>query len=194
MNKQQITKIILEASLESRTVLEASIERLSPEIERAARKIASSIKRGGKVLICGNGGSAADSQHMAAELVGRYLRERDAWPAIALSTDNSIVTSLANDYGFDEIFSRQVKAFGKKSDVLVAISTSGNSANVLNAMKAARESGMAIIALCGKGGGKMHRGADILLDASSTHTPRIQETHGLIIHVLCDIVEQLLTQ
>ncbi len=194
MDTKKAIEIINDATVESARALEETAGRLAGEIAAAAAMIASSISGGGKLLLCGNGGSAADSQHMAAEIVGRFLRERDAWPAIALTTDTSILTSVANDYGFDYVFERQVIAHGNKQDVLLGISTSGNSPNVIKALQAARAKRMKTIALTGRGGGRMAGLADILLDADSTHTPRIQETHSFIIHVVCDLIEVELTE
>lgn len=194
MKTKEMINEILAASGESAAVLDAGVARLAPGIARAARLMASALAGGGKVLACGNGGSAADAQHLAGELVGRFLKDRAPYPAVALSTDTSVMTSLANDYGFETVFERQVIALGGKRDVLVAISASGNSPNVIRAMKAAAKKGMKVIALTGKGGGKMAGPADVLLDAESKLTPRIQETHGFIIHALCGLVEKILTE
>jgi len=190
----EIRELILKDAQESARVLEKSIGAMVPDIEKAAKCMASAIKRGGKVLACGNGGSAADAQHLAGELVGRFLMERAPYAAVALTNDTSVMTSLANDYGYDAIFERQVLALGSKKDVLLAISTSGNSGNVISAMKAAKKKEMKIIALTGCGGGKMKGTADILLNVDSKETPRIQETHGYIIHALCGIIEKLLNE
>jgi D-sedoheptulose 7-phosphate isomerase len=145
-----------------------------------------------KLLICGNGGSAADSQHMAAELVGRFEQERPELAAIALSTDTSVLTAVANDYGFEQVFARQVRALGREGDVLVAISTSGGSPNVLAAVHAAQERGLAVVALTGRGGGAIGaslRNGDIHLCVPHERTARIQEIHHLIIHCLCDGID-----
>jgi D-sedoheptulose 7-phosphate isomerase len=194
MNDNQIGQLIRNTIDESCRVKKSAADLLVGDITKAARTVADAIRDGGKVLLCGNGGSAADAQHFAGELVGRYLRERDAWPAVALSTDTSILTAVGNDYGFDRVFERQVHALGKSGDVLIGISTSGNSENVLRAMNAARALSMTNIALTGQGGGKMAAAADILLAAPATLTPRIQETHVTIIHLLCDIIETILTE
>lgn len=143
----------------------------------------------GKILVCGNGGSAADAQHFAAELVGRFEKERRALAAIALSTDTSAITAIGNDYGFDEIFTRQVHALGRKGDVLVAISTSGNSANILHAAAAARELGMKIIAFTGKGGGRLGETSDIVFASQTTRTARVQEIHEICLHALAEAIE-----
>jgi D-sedoheptulose 7-phosphate isomerase len=154
-----------------------------------------SVSHGGKILACGNGGSAADAQHFAAELVGRFERERRELGAIALTTDSSILTAIGNDYGYDEIFSKQVRALGKAEDVLLAISTSGNSKNVILAIAAAKKIGMKVVAFTGKGGGQMKEilgQEDIHLCVPSDRTARIQETHLLLLHCLCDGIDHLL--
>ena len=165
---------------------------LAAEIARAAALVAEALGGGGKVLLCGNGGSAADAQHIAGELVGRFLRERRPLPALALNANTSVLTALGNDYGFEEVFARQVAALGRPGDVLVAISTSGNSPNVLRAAKAARERGMKVIGLTGAGGGKLRELCDLCLCVPSTSTPRIQEMHMLIGHIVCQLVEEFL--
>jgi len=158
-------------------------------IESIAYKIVDAIENGGKLLICGNGGSAADAQHMAAEFVNRFLKERKPLPAIALTTDTSNLTSIANDYSFDEVFSKQVEAIGKGGDVLVGISTSGNSKNVLKAMETARKMDIETVGLLGRDGGKIKDVCDVTLIVPSFSTPRIQEVHGFVIHTICGIVE-----
>lgn len=156
----------------------------------AARKIISSLKSGGTIFFCGNGGSAADAQHLAAELQGRFLVDRKPYSAIALTTNTSIITAITNDYDFSEIFSRQIKGIGKAKDVLFAISTSGNSKNIIQALKASKEIGMITIGLTGVSGGKMGRECDILLNVPSDQTPRIQEAHIIIGHILCELIEK----
>ncbi|AEB12389.1 Phosphoheptose isomerase [Marinithermus hydrothermalis DSM 14884] len=163
---------------------------LAQEVERAAERIARSLEAGGKVLLCGNGGSAADAQHIAAELVGRFLKERRALPALALNTNTSIVSAIGNDYGFAEVFARQVAAMGHAGDVLVAISTSGNSANVLRAAETARAKGLEVIGLTGAGGGRLAELCDLCLRVPSTSTPRIQEVHILIGHIISQLIEE----
>jgi len=153
-------------------------------------RIAEALRAGAKVLTFGNGGSAADAQHFAAELVGRYLKDRAAWPAIALTTDTSILTAVANDFGYDAVFRRQVEALGRKGDVAVGISTSGRSPSVVTALAKAREMGLVTIGMTGQGGGKLAGQVDYLIEVPSPATPRIQEVHGLVIHVLCAIVEE----
>lgn len=164
---------------------------MAGEIVVAARSIADAFKGGGKVLLFGNGGSAADAQHIAAEFMNRFLIERPPLPAIALTTDTSILTSVSNDYGYEEVFSKQVKALGKKGDIAIGISTSGSSSNVLKALRVAKKMGMTTIALSGDGG-KMGSLADILLAVPSKSTPRIQEAHIAIGHILCELTDALL--
>jgi D-sedoheptulose 7-phosphate isomerase len=172
-----------------------AVEALSPPIAAAIETLTASLINGGKILACGNGGSAADAQHFAAELIGRFEAERQELAAIALTTDTSILTAVANDYSFNQIFARQVRGLGHAGDVLLAISTSGNSANVIEAIKAAHEHDMHVIALTGKGGGligEMLRDDDIHLCVPADRTARIQETHLLVIHCLCDGIDALL--
>jgi D-sedoheptulose 7-phosphate isomerase len=156
----------------------------------AADALLTALGAGRKVLVCGNGGSAADAQHFAAELVGRYARERRAWPALALSTDTSALTAIGNDYGFDRVFARQVDAHGQAGDVLVAISTSGGSANVLAAIETARARGLVTIGLTGRDGGALGRAVDVHVNVPSPSTARVQEVHITLLHVLCDLVER----
>lgn len=158
-------------------------------IEKAALTIIDSLKKGGKLFIFGNGGSAADSQHIAAELVGRFSMERRALPAIALTTDTSALTAIANDYGYEAVFSRQLEALASKGDVALGISTSGNSKNVIEAFKRAESLGLKRIALLGGDGGKIKEKCDISIIVSSKDTPRIQESHILIGHILCSLIE-----
>ncbi|MBI5642566.1 MAG: D-sedoheptulose 7-phosphate isomerase [Deltaproteobacteria bacterium] len=160
----------------------------------AAETIVESFKSGGKLMLVGNGGSAADSQHIAAEFVNRFEIERPPLPALALTTDTSDITSIGNDYSFDQIFSKQIRALGKEQDVLIAISTSGSSPNVIKGMEAAKAIGIKTIALTGKGGGLMAEKADILLNVDSKTTARIQETHITICHILCELVDHMLFQ
>ncbi len=165
------------------------------EIARAGEALAAALKSGKKALACGNGGSAADSQHFAAELVGRFERERAGFPAIALTTDTSALTAIANDYDFDRVFSKQVEALGGAGDVLLAISTSGNSRNVLEAMRAAQARGMVVIALTGRDGGamaRMVRAQDFHLNVSHPRTMRVQEVHLLVVHCLCEVVDNVI--
>jgi D-sedoheptulose 7-phosphate isomerase len=163
------------------------------QVLRAGRAMSHCLNAGGKVLVFGNGGSAADAQHLAGELVGRYLKDRRALPAIALTTDPSIVTAVGNDMGFEVVFRRQVEAHGRKGDVAVGISTSGRSPNVIAALEAARANGLVTVALTGEGGGKLQGRVDHLIDVPSLDTPRVQEVHGLVVHLLCQIVEEELS-
>lgn len=158
-------------------------------LESIARAMTASLRVGGKILWCGNGGSAGDAQHLAAELVGRFQRERRGLPSLALTTDSSTLTSIANDYGFAAVFARQVEALGAAGDVLVGISTSGNSENVICALRTAREQGLVTVAFTGVGGGKMAGLADHLFAVPSRVTARIQEAHILAGHMLCDWIE-----
>jgi phosphoheptose isomerase len=159
-------------------------------IVRAAAAIRSALGSGGRLLVFGNGGSAADSQHMAAELVGRFERERRGMPAIALTADAAVLTSVANDSGFDRIFARQVEALGRRGDVALGITTSGTSRNVLAAFEAAKAAGLMTVALTGRDGGVAGASADIHVNVPGTSTARIQEVHRTIIHAICAIVEQ----
>ncbi len=166
-------------------------ETMSGAIVEAAGAIAEAFKAGRKLLLFGNGGSAADAQHIAAEFMNRFLIERPPLPAIALTTDTSILTSIANDYAFDEIFSKQVKALGKKGDVALGITTSGSSVNVLKALRSAKKQGMTAIALTGEGG-KAASLSDIALQVPSRSTPRIQEAHIAVGHILCELTDAIL--
>ena len=166
---------------------------LSDDLSWAADLIAKTFADGGRLLICGNGGSAADAQHIAAEFVGRYLKERAPYSAIALHTNTSALTAIGNDYGFDEVFARQVRAHGRAGDVLLAISTSGTSPNVLAAVTAAREAGMKVVTLSGGDGGTLVDDCDVCLVVPVQSTPRIQEAHILLAHVLCGLVEDALS-
>jgi D-sedoheptulose 7-phosphate isomerase len=173
----------------------AAAEPLAAPLVRGIELLVETLRAGGKVLSCGNGGSAADAQHFAAELVNRFERERPPLAAIALSTDTSALTSIANDYAYQQVFSKPLRAFGKRGDALLAISTSGNSANVIDAMHAAHELGIRVIALTGNGGGKMAalvREDDVHLCVPHKTTARIQEVHLLCIHCLCDGIDTLL--
>jgi len=172
-----------------------SAQTLSKPIAAAVGALLMCVTGGGKVMACGNGGSAADAQHFAAEFVGRFERERPELGAIALSTDSSIITAIANDYNFDQIFSKQVRALGQPGDVLLAISTSGNSRNVLAAIESAHERDLIVVALTGKGGGKIAqvlRETDVHICVPHDRTARIQEVHLLVLHCLCDGVDSQL--
>jgi len=168
------------------------MEEQAEELVRLAYKVAGCIRAGGKLLICGNGGSAADSQHLAAEFVNRFSRTRPALPALALTTDTSVLTSIGNDGSFEEIFARQVQALGRKGDVLLLISTSGESPNLLAAAEAARHGGLFTTALLGREGGRLAPLVDLPLVVPSQATPRVQEIHILAGHILCHLVEEIL--
>jgi D-sedoheptulose 7-phosphate isomerase len=159
-------------------------------IEKVVEAVFSALQKGKKVLVMGNGGSAADAQHFAAEFVGRFLRERKALPAISLTTDTSILTAVGNDYGYESVFVRQIEALAVNGDVVIGISTSGNSGNVILALNKARETGCLTVGLTGGDGGKIAALSDLSLVVPSRETPRIQEGHILIIHIICDLVEQ----
>lgn len=172
-----------------------TISKCSGDIAKAGQMMSQQLISGHKILCCGNGGSAADCQHFSAELVGRFERERPELPAIALSTDTSILTAVGNDYSFDAIFAKQVRALGQENDILLAISTSGNSGNVIAAIEAAHQQGMRIVALCGRDGGQiknMLKEDDAFICIPHQRTARIQECHILIIHILCDMIDQTL--
>ena len=177
---------------ESIAVKQEILARLLPQIEKAAMVSADCLKAGKKLLFCGNGGSASDSQHLAAEFVGRYEKERRALPAVALTTDTSILTAVGNDYGFERVFERQVEALAQKGDVLFAISTSGNSKNVLQAVNKAKQMGVYTIGFTGGSGGALHSLADLSILIPSKKTSRIQESHIMIGHILCECVDELL--
>lgn len=172
-----------------------AMKKLPPIIELAGEKLVSCLLDDGKILTCGNGGSAADAQHFSSEMLNRFERERPGLPAIALTTDTSTITSIANDYQFEDIFAKQVRALGQPRDVLICYTTSGNSANILNAVAAAHDRAMSVIAISGKDGGALANllhDADIEIRAPSKSTARIQETHLLITHCLCDMIDHRL--
>ncbi len=176
---------------ESVAVKQAS-ETLAPQIEKAAQLILQSLLNDGKILSCGNGGSAADAQHFSGELLGRFERERPGLPAIALTTDSSTLTAIANDYQYEDVFAKQVRALGQSGDVLLAISTSGNSENVLRAVTTAHSRGLKVVALVGRDGGTIAQSltsGDVELRVPADRTCRIQEVHLLIIHCLCDLID-----
>jgi D-sedoheptulose 7-phosphate isomerase len=180
---------------DSAKLKQEAADALAPAIARAASLMTESLFADGKILSCGNGGSASDAQHFSAELVGRFERERPELPAISLSTDTSLLTAVANDYAFEQVFAKQVRALGTKGDVLLAISTSGNSQNVLAAIVAAHEREMRVVALTGKGGGRAGEllvPEDVHLCVPHGRTMRIQEVHLLIIHCLCDAIDATL--
>ncbi len=174
---------------ESARVKQALAAQSADDIVAAARMLTDALKSGRKILLCGNGGSAADAQHVAAEFVSRYLKERRALPAIALTVDTSILTAIGNDYSFDRVFARQVEALAEPGDVLVGITTSGNSRDVLAAVAVARRVGVRTIGLTGQSGGKLADVVDLCLKMPSSETPRIQEGHIAVAHVICELVE-----
>ena len=187
-------KIIEKALRESIKVKEEFIKENSRNLILFAEKISQAFTADRKLMICGNGGSAADAQHIAAEFVNRFMLERPPLPAIALTTDSSVITSIGNDYSFDDIFSKQIKALGMEGDVLLAISTSGNSANVISAVKAARGLGIYTVTFTGGDGGRVRSLADMALVVKSNTTARIQEAHSLAGHIICQLVDYILFQ
>lgn len=190
MSSNAFEYLMLTAS-ETQSIQKKFMEECGPKLVEAAAVLAASIHQGGKILICGNGGSAADAQHMAAELVGRMLVDRRPLPAVALTTDSSNLTAIGNDFGYDEVFRKQVQALARKEDVLVAISTSGNSRNVIAAVEAARATGCKIIALTGGAGGKLKDLCTIHLNASlGKNSSRIQETHIFAVHSMVDLLDR----
>ena len=189
MNKQQAMELI-SASLREGAELRTVVARdCSAAIFEAAGLIIMCLRAGGKLLFFGNGGSAADAQHLAAEFVGRFVRERAGLPAIALTTDSSILTAVGNDYGFDQVFARQVQALGRPGDVAIAISTSGNSPNVIEGVKAAKNGDLKTIALSGKDGGRLAKETNLAITIASTNTARIQECHITVGHLLCELTD-----
>jgi D-sedoheptulose 7-phosphate isomerase len=178
--------------LDHRALIEVLEREMVPAIAEMSSLVSTALTNGNKLLVMGNGGSAADSQHFVAEIVGRFKMERRALPAVALTTDTSILTAIGNDYGFESIFSRQVEALAAPGDVVIGLSTSGNSPNILKALNAARQQGCRTIGLLGKDGGSIKAACDLALVVPSTDTPRIQEGHITIIHIVCDLVEKAL--
>ena len=170
----------------------ANDEKIINQISFAANIIIECLKNNGKIVLCGNGGSASDALHFAGEIVGRFQKERNPWPAIALNSDVSTLTAIANDYGYDSVFSRQTKAHLKENDIFIGISTSGNSKNIINALLEAKKIGAKTIVLVGKDGGELNRISDISICINSPITARIQECHITIIHIICELVESSL--
>lgn len=187
--KQRVQEIFAESIV----VKEQTLKDNLPKIVQAAEIVIAAFKTRNRVFFCGNGGSAADSQHIAAEFVGRFQKERSAWPAIALTTDTSALTALGNDYSFDIVFSRQLQALSQPGDVLIGISTSGNSKDVIEAIKYAKSAGIKTIGVTGQTGGAMADLSDLTLKAASTKTARIQESHLVMFHSICELVENALT-
>jgi len=183
--------MIIEELNDHQQLIKKVIEQLVPDIEQACEMIISAIKNGKKVLLAGNGGSAADAQHIAAELSGRFVKNRKALPGIALTTDTSALTAIANDYGYEHVFSRQVEALAQEGDLFIGISTSGNSPGILNAFESAKKSNCHTLGLSGRDGGKMSGLCDLNIVVPSDITARIQEMHILIGHILCKAVDDL---
>jgi len=192
MSNHDMIKSIFDASIATK---QAARDPLLDPIDRAADLLVKSLRQGNKVLSCGNGGSAADAQHFSSELLNRFDKDRPSLPAIALTTDSSTVTSIANDYHYDQIFAKQISSLGQPGDILLAISTSGNSANIITAINTAHQRGMHVIALTGRDGGKMAaqlQASDVEIRVPSAVTARIQEVHLLVIHVLCTCIDAIL--
>lgn len=185
----QAAELLAGQRLENHFKVVQDMRKIMPEVASAGLRVRTAVEKGRKILICGNGGSAADSQHMAAEFVGRFVKERQSLPALALTVDTSLLTAVGNDYGFDCVFSRQVEGLGQEGDVLIAISTSGNSANVVKAVKTAKEKGIYVIALTGENGGILAKESELCLAVPSQVTARIQEMHIMIIHMICEVAE-----
>lgn len=169
-------------------------ETLLQNVSLTAERMIYSLKHEGKLVLCGNGGSASDAMHFAGELVGRFQKERSSWPALVLNSDPVAMSSIANDYDYSEVFSRQVDAFAHKKDILIGISTSGNSENVLKAIKAAKSKGVYTVGLLGHGGGRIAEEADMSVVVPSDVTARIQESHIVIIHILCELIEEAMSE
>jgi len=182
--------MVLDELNHHKATIEKVISNLVPQIESSCKLITDTLLSGAKVLLAGNGGSAADAQHIAAELTGRFVKERKALPAIALTVDTSALTAISNDYGYHSVFERQLHALANPSDLFIAISTSGNSANIINALKAAKEIGCKTLGLSGRDGGQMNELCDINIVIPEDNTARIQEMHILIGHILCSAVDQ----
>lgn len=192
MNIEQNIKNLFQSSIETK---QAAMEQLAPHIASATELMANRLKQGNKILSCGNGGSAADAQHFSAELICRFEKERKELAALALTTDTSAITAISNDYNFEQIFAKQVRGLGQAGDILLAISTSGNSANILTAITAAQQLGLHIVALTGRDGGKIANimgKNDIEIRVPSNSTARIQEVHLLSIHCLCHQIDEIL--
>jgi len=190
-NAVELVRERIQQSIEAKQKLLLDVS-LQEQVVQVALRIVQSLRAGGKVFFCGNGGSAADSQHLAAEFTGRFLKERRALPAIALSVNTSSLTAIGNDYGFDLVFARQIEALGREGDVVVGISTSGSSPNVVRAIEVAKAKALWTVALTGASGGKLKDLADCTLRMPSDATPRIQECHILTGHLICEIVEEMM--
>ncbi len=186
--------IILQSLKDSLKVKEQFVLTHIDQTKKLALWIAESFRNGGKLLIFGNGGSAADAQHIAAEFVNRFLIERPPLPALALTTDTSVLTSISNDYAYEDVFAKQMRALGRRGDIALGITTSGNSPNVVKALEVAKEMGIKAVALSGRDGGKVAGIADLSFVVASDHVPRIQEAHGIFGHIICELVDHILFQ
>ena len=185
---EKIKDIIAESISVKEKVLKS--DRIIETVQKIVKEVVSALQNGNRIYFCGNGGSAADAQHLAAEFSGRFYTDRDALPAEALHCNTSYLTAVANDYSYDVVYARLVKGIGQKGDVLVGLSTSGNSSNIVKAFEVAKEKGMLTIGFTGEGGGKMKALSDFLLDIPSKNTPRIQESHIMLGHIFCQLVEE----
>jgi len=183
---QSEIRAMIQESIETKRLVQA----LSSQIEKAANLIINALKNNKKILIAGNGGSASQASHIAAEFVGRYKIERKTMPAIALATDSAAITAIGNDYGFDTIFERQIDALGNEGDVFIALSTSGNSRNIIKAVEAAKKLDVHVIGLFGRDGGKLKNISTVEIIVPSDNTPRIQEAHLMILHIICELVDE----
>ncbi len=181
--------MVIEELIQHQQTLQKVIDTLQPQIQQAADMVVSTLQNGKKVLLAGNGGSASDAQHIAAELTGRYVKERRSLPGIALTTDTSALTAIGNDYGYDRVFARQLEGLGNEGDLFIGISTSGNSASVINAFEVAKRNGLQTLGLSGRDGGKMNSCCELNIIIPSDVTARIQEMHILIGHILCKAVD-----
>ncbi len=186
MDEQQVSAVVAHSLALKRRFFDAH----TTLVLSVGRMMSARLRAGGKILVFGNGGSAADAQHFAGELVGRFRRDRPGLAALALGTDAAIVTAVGNDLGFERVFARQIEALGRPGDVALAISTSGRSPNVLAALRAARERGLTTVGLTGRGGGDVAMLVDHLIDVADADTPRIQEVHGMVVHLLCELIEE----
>ena len=183
---QNLIKSMIKESAETKR----SVQELSPQIEKSVQLIINALKNNKKILIAGNGGSASQASHIVAEFVGRYKIERKGMPAIALTTDLAAITAIGNDYGFDAIFERQIEALGNDGDVFIALSTSGNSPNIIKAVEKAKKMNIHVIGLLGKDGGKLKNTSSVEIVVPSNNTPRIQEAHLMILHIICELVDK----
>ncbi len=180
---------ILTQTLQAHQETLTAMPKMEPQVQAAADLLIDSLQNGGQVLVCGNGGSSSDAQHLVGELVGRFLTERRPLPAIALGGSEAALTAIANDYSYEQGYSRQVRAYARPGDIFIGITTSGNSGNIVAAAEAAKAAGAKVIGMTGEGGGRMKELSDVLLNVPSKQTPRIQEMHILLIHVLCEAVD-----